>query len=62
VKKLFLIQSASGYTLMEILVVLFIFSILLLGSETLYTNTVNNNTTMTNSLNAQADVRKALSL
>jgi len=59
VKKLFLIQSASGYTLMEILVVLFIFSILLLGSETLYTNTVNNNTTMTNSLNAQADVRKA---
>jgi len=59
VKKLFLIQSASGYTLMEILVVLFIFSILLVGAETLYTNTVNNNTTMTNSLNAQADVRKA---
>jgi prepilin-type N-terminal cleavage/methylation domain-containing protein len=52
-------KQVSGFTLIETMVVVAIFLILLLGSTTLYTDTVNTSTILTGNLNAQIDVRKA---
>jgi prepilin-type N-terminal cleavage/methylation domain-containing protein len=53
------ISPASGFTLIEMTVVIGVFLILFVGSATLYSDTINTNATLTGSLNAQMDVRKA---
>jgi type II secretory pathway pseudopilin PulG len=53
------IKQTTGFTLIETIVVLFIFILLLQGISTLFTDTLRTNTALTGNLNAQMEVRKA---
>ncbi|MDD5528028.1 MAG: type II secretion system protein [Patescibacteria group bacterium] len=52
-------KSNAGYTLVETMVVMFIFLILLDGIWLFYNNSVNTNNILTGNLNAQQETRKA---
>jgi prepilin-type N-terminal cleavage/methylation domain-containing protein len=52
-------KISSGFTLIELIVSIFIFLIVVIGSTTLFTDTINTSNSLTGNLNAQMDVRKA---
>jgi prepilin-type N-terminal cleavage/methylation domain-containing protein len=53
------LEQNTGFTLIEMIVVLFIFILLLQGITTLFSDTFSANTALTGNLSAQGEVRKA---